>query len=448
MNDFTIFIIEDDKWYGELLEYHLANNPEYIVKRFTNGRDALANMYLKPCVVTLDYSLPDLSGEAVLKKIKQGYPETDVVMISGQEDVATAVNLLKEGAYDYIVKDDEARNRLWNIIIKIREHQAMRGEIEQLREEIGRKYDFENTIIGKSPAITKIYQLIGKACKTNITASISGETGTGKELVAKAIHYNSPRKKKNFIAVNMAAIPKELIESELFGHEKGAFTGAIASKNGSFEEANGGTLFLDEIGEMDMSLQAKILRAIQEREVVRIGGNKPIKLDVRILVATHKNLADEVRKGNFREDLYYRLLGLPIHIPPLRERGNDVLILAKHFADEFCKENKLPKLPLGQEAKQKLLKYPFPGNVRELKAIIELALVMADGSQIEPDDITFSALNEVPEVMMDEEMTLDDYNQKIIQSYLKKYDNNIVKVASKLGIGKSTLYRMRKNDEI
>ncbi|MCX6250476.1 MAG: sigma-54 dependent transcriptional regulator [Bacteroidetes bacterium] len=447
-NDFLIFIVEDDKWYGEFLEHHLTRNPDYVVRRYMNGKDCLANLHQKPNVITLDYSLPDLTGDEVLNKIKQFNPEIQVVIVSGQEDVATAIDLLKKGAYDYIVKDKDTRDRIWNVLMKIRENQDLKDQLEQLRVEVAQKYDFEKTILGKSPVITKLFTMIEKACKTNITVSISGATGTGKEMVAKAIHYHSTRQKKPFIAVNVAAIPKDLMESELFGYEKGSFTGAFARKIGKFEEATGGTIFLDEIGEMDLALQVKLLRVIQEKEVTRIGGKDLIKLDFRLIVATNKNLLDEVKKGNFREDLYYRLLGLPVHLPPLRERGNDILILAKHFADEFCKENNMKRFTFSTDAKEALLKYPYPGNVRELKAIIELSVVMANGEQLTADDISFSSVTDNSEISLEDELSLDEYYKKIINAFLKKYDNNMVLVAKKLGIGKSTIYRMRQNDQI
>jgi two-component system, NtrC family, response regulator AtoC len=246
----------------------------------------------------------------------------------------------------------------------------------------------------------------------------------------------------------MAAIPKDLMESELFGYEKGAFTGATARKAGKFEEANGGTIFLDEVAEMELSLQSKLLRVLQEREVTRLGGSDTVKLDIRFLVATNRDLAEEVRRGTFREDLYFRLLGLPIQLPPLRERGQDILILAKHFADEFCKENHLPKKSFTQEAKEKLLRYHYPGNVRELKAVMDLAVVLSDEDHLSPDDISFTAINKSSDFMVDESLTLDEYIRKIVKSYLEKYDDNLVLVAQKLGVGKSTLYRMRQNKEI
>jgi DNA-binding NtrC family response regulator len=285
-----------------------------------------------------------------------------------------------------------------------------------------------------------------KAVSTNITVSIDGETGTGKELVAKAIHYNSARKNKKFVAVNIAAIPKELIESELFGHEKGAFTGAASRRLGRFEDANRGTIFLDEIGEMDINLQAKLLRVLQEKEISRIGGNEVIKLDVRVIVATHKDLPEEVSKGNFREDLFYRLLGLPVHLPPLRERDNDIILIAKSLLRNFCKENRIPEIQISVAAQEKLMQYSFPGNVRELKSIIELAAVMCNGESINSDDLKFGNLARL-EKLLTEELTLRELNIKVIKYYLEKYDSNVKLVADKLGIGKSSIYRYLNNEQ-
>jgi two-component system, NtrC family, response regulator AtoC len=398
-------------------------------------------------VVTLDYSLPDCDGSEVLKKIKEHNPHIRVIVISGQEDVATAISLLKNGAFDYIVKDDDTKDRLWNSILHLREISDLKQEVESLKTQVGRKYDFSQMIIGKSEAIEKVFALIEKASKTNITVSVTGETGSGKEMIAKSIHYNSDRHKEPFVAVNVAAIPRELIESELFGHEKGAFTGAVTRRIGKFEEADKGTLFLDEIGELDINLQAKLLRVLQEREITRVGGNSVTKINLRIVVATHKNLLEEVKNKNFREDLYYRLIGLPIQLPALRERGNDILILAKHFIDAFCKENKLPKKTLSSEAQQKLMKYSFPGNVRELKSIMELAVVMADEDIIQPEHITLNTTASITD-LFSKEITLKQFESQIIQHYLDKYERDVLLVAKKLDVGKSTIYRMIQNGEI
>jgi DNA-binding NtrC family response regulator len=441
-----IFVVEDDSAYTKFLKYVLSLDPDYEVETFVNGKDFLGQLHRKPQIVTLDYTLPDLSGEKILKAIREFDTDISVIVISAQEKIGTAVELLKSGAYDYITKDEETKDRLLNSIKNARNKNLLIKEIGKLKQEITNKYDFEKSIIGSSPTIKKIYSLLEKAINSQITVSITGETGTGKELVAKSVHYNSKRKNKSFVAVNIAAIPSELIESELFGHEKGAFTGAANRRIGKFEEAEGGTIFLDEIGEMDLSLQAKLLRVLQEKELSRIGSNQIIKLDVRVIVATHRNLAEAVKSGTFREDLYYRLLGLPIHLPPLRERGQDIIILARHFLDAYSKENQLPKFKLSVEAQNKLLQYPFPGNVRELKSVMELCAVMADDQEILPDHINFnSAVGD--DTLLLNEMTLQQYTYRIIRSYLNKYDNNVLEVARKLGIGKSSIYRYLKDME-
>ena len=447
MESFKIFIVEDDPWYGEILAYHLGLNPDYKVTRYETGKQCLDNLSAKPDLVTIDFTLPDMRGDELFKKIKELNPAIPVIIISAQDEVSIAVALLKAGVNDYLVKDEATKDLLWNSVIRIRENQSLKKEVEQLREELGQKFAFNKTIIGQSEKLKKVFAMMDKGTRANINISITGETGTGKEVVAKAIHYNSSRKRKNFVAVNMAAIPKELVESELFGHEKGAFTGAIARKAGKFEEANGGTIFLDEIAEMDLSLQTKLLRVLQEREIIRVGGNEQVKLDVRLIVATHKNLAEEVTKGNFREDLYFRIMGLPIELPPLRERGNDILILAKYFADAFAKENKLGTIQFSKEAKDKLLKYAYPGNVRELKAIIELSVVMCEGNEIKPDDITFTSVKS-EEIFLQEEKTLRQYTCDIIRHYLKKHDNDVQETAKALDIGKSTIYKMIQEGEV
>ncbi|OWY20096.1 sigma-54-dependent Fis family transcriptional regulator [Sphingobacteriales bacterium UPWRP_1] len=447
MKNYCIFIVEDDAWYGQLLEYQLSLNPDYEIHRFTTAKDCLAQIYRKPNLITIDYSLPDMNGEKLFREVKNQLPDVPVIIISGQEDIGTAVGLLKMGVYDYIVKDENTKDLLWNSVIKARETAVLKQEVEELKQQLTQKYEFENIIKGNSSAVKQVFTLMEKAIRTNINVSVSGETGTGKELVARAIHFNSDRRKQPFVAVNMAAIPHELLESELFGHEKGAFTGAIARKIGKFEEANKGTLFLDEIAELDINLQSKLLRVLQERELVRIGGNEKVKLDVRLITASHKNLAQEVKSGNFREDLYYRIIGLPIELPPLRDRENDVLILAKYFLDEFCRDNKMPAIAISPQAKEKLRNYYYPGNVRELKAIIDLAAVMCNGKELLPDDITFTALKS-NEFLMSDEKTLRQYTVLIIEHFLKKYDHNVVKVAEKLDIGKSTIYKMIQDKEI
>jgi DNA-binding NtrC family response regulator len=442
-----IFVVEDDPAYTKFLKYVLSLNPDFEPVFFSTGRDCIDNLHKKPSIITLDYSLPDMEGEKVLKSIREFDPEISVIIISAQEKIGTAVELLKAGAFDYISKDEDAKERILNSIKNARNKNELIREIDRLKHEITVKYDFEKSIIGASPAIKKVFELIEKAVKTQITVSITGETGTGKELIAKAIHYNSKRKNKSLVAVNVAAIPKDLIESELFGHEKGAFTGAVSRRIGKFEEAEGGTIFLDEIGEMDLSLQSKLLRVLQEKELSRIGGNQVIKLDVRVIVATHRNLQEEVRDGKFREDLFYRLLGLPIHLPPMRDRGQDILLLSKFFIDQFVKDNGLKKIIITPSAQEKLMQYSFPGNVRELKSVIELAAVMSSENQITADDISFtSPIRE--DALLLKEMTLQEYTYRIIRTYLDKYDNNVLDVAKRLDIGKSSIYRYLKEMEL
>jgi two-component system, NtrC family, response regulator AtoC len=444
MENYSIYIVEADPWYGEVLAYHLGLNPDYKVTRFITARECLENMHLKPNLVTIDLSLLDMKGEDFYRKVKEFNPEAQVIVISSKEDKNVAENLLKIGVNDYLIKDEATKDLLWNTIIRIRQSQSLGDNEKYLGENLNTKVCFEKTFVGDSESLKKVFKMMDKAIGTNINVFITGETGTGKEVVAKAIHYNSNRKKYNFIAVNMTAIPRELMESELFGHEKGAFTGATCRKIGKFEEANGGTIFLDEIADMDMSLQSKLLRVLQEREVVRVGGNQNIAVDVRLLIATHKNLADQVRKGNFREDLYYRLMGLPIELPPLRDRGNDVLILAIYFIEQFSKENKLGSIILTQAAKNKLMQYNYPGNIRELKSVIELAAIMCEGGEIKVEDICFSSstTTTVKENFIVEEKSLRDYTNDIIRYFLKKYNNDVIATANKLDIGKSTIYKM------
>lgn len=447
MPQFKIFVVEDNAVYAKSMVHHLSLNPDNEVVAFFSGEELLSQMHRGPEVIFMDYSLPDYDGLALLRKLKEKWSAIPVVVVSGQEDVATAVALLKAGAYDYIVKDEDARERMWNAVNHIAENAALRRELAFLREEVNRRYDF-SSIKGSSQPIQAVFRLIEKAAQTNINVTICGETGTGKELVAKAIHFNSRFKQAPLVTVNIAAIPRDLLESELFGHEKGAFTGAVQQRIGKFEEAHGGTLFLDEIGELDLSLQAKLLRAIQEKEITRLGGNRVFRAEARIVVATHRNLAEEVKKGNFREDLYYRLLGLPINLPPLRERGQDIILLAKYFLDEFCQNNQWESKSLSAEAKNRLLRYSWPGNVRELKATIELAAVLSDAHQIDSQDLSLSEEADLLGPSMDQVLTLKEYNYRIITYYLEKYHHNVLKVAEKLDIGKSTIYRMLKDNNL
>lgn len=442
---FKVYIVEDDNWYRELLVHMATLNPDFEVKSFSNAKDFLKALPDNPDVVSLDFMLPDTEGIEVLQQIKRFNPEIEVLIVSQQDKIETALDLLKAGAYDYITKSPDTNERFINTLNHIFKNRTLKKQISRLEKEVNKKYSFENTIIGNSDQIKKIFHLMEKAASSSITVLITGETGTGKELVAKSIHFNSARKKEPLVTVNMAAIPHELAESELFGHEKGSFTGAVGQRIGKFEQARGGTLFLDEIAEMDLSLQAKLLRVLQEKELVRVGGEKTIKVDCRIIAATNKNLAEEVKKGNFREDLYYRIFGLTIDLPPLRDRKSDLLLIARHFIESFCKENNLPVVTLSKDAQKKLLQHPFPGNIRELKSCIELAIVMCNGHEIEESCIQLNNDFSIQSALV-EEKTLAEYEREIIKHFLNKYDRNVVHVANKLGIGKSTIYRMLKEN--
>lgn len=442
---YKIFIVEDNKLYSQVLKKQLVDN-HYQVKVFYNGRDCIASLDEQPDVITLDYTLPDMTGHEVLKEIQKKSPASNVIIISAQESINTAIELMKDGAYDYITKAADTREKLTNIIKNIYNSDQLKQENTRLKDAIKDHYNFRKLIKGNSREIDHVFSLMEKAVQTNISVSISGETGTGKELVAKGIHYNSARSSKPFIAVNVSAIPEGLVESELFGHEKGAFTGADFRKTGKFEQASGGTLFLDEIADLDLNIQAKLLRVIQERELVRLGGIETIPIDVRILTATHKNLTTMVNEGKFRQDLFYRLLGLPIELPPLRQRGNDIILLAKHFVNEFCRENNMQPKTITDDVKLLLRKYHYPGNIRELKAVMELACVMTNSEKIKPVHLNMS-VDENVHNLLSSEKTLEEYNFDIIKHFLTKYNQNVRLVAKKLGIGKSTIYRMLQRKE-
>ena len=442
----SIFIVEDDAVYSKVLAHFLSLNPDFRLRKFDSAKDFLKAVHEKPDIVTLDYTLPDSTGDKILSQIKEISPDTKVIVISGQGDIKIAVDLFRKGAHDYIVKDEDTQQRLWMAITNIRENITLKKELETLQEEVQKKYYFQKAIIGNSDCMKGVFKMIEKAAGKNITVSISGETGTGKDLVAKAIHFNSERKNFPFVPVNVAAIPRDLLESELFGHEKGSFTGAIARRIGKFEEANKGTLFLDEISEMDLAMQAKVLRVLQEQELSRVGSNELIKINVRIIVATNRILLEQVKKGRFREDLYYRLLGMPIQMPALRERGNDIILIAKHFIDQFCNDNNLQKKYLDVEAKKKLMFYSFPGNIRELKSVVELACVMSDSEEIKAEHIQTNGQSN--NVLQTDSLTLKQYTTKLIQHYLDVNNYDVLKVAQLLDIGKSTIYRMVSNNEL
>jgi two-component system response regulator AtoC len=386
---YKIFIVEDDEFLGSILKRALEKINDAEVHWFKAPEECLNNLHLNPDVVSIDYYLPGMTGLEMMEKIRNYNNTINCIIVSGQEKVDIVLELYKKGAVDYIMKDDNTVANFENSVKKIFDNLRLKKQVEILQEQIIDRNKYSN-IVGNSPSILKVLKMIQKVENNSIMVLISGESGTGKELVARAIHYGSPRNRKSFVTVNMGAIPADLIESELFGHEKGAFTDARERRIGKFEEAEEGTIFLDEIGEMDLFLQTKILRVLQEKEVTRIGSNKAIKLDVRVIAATNKNLSVEVKEGRFREDLFYRLQGFLIHLPPLRERGEDIIILSKSFLNTFCKENNMQMVSLSKEAIKMLLEYTWPGNVRELKAVIERGALLCENSTITLEDIVFA----------------------------------------------------------
>jgi len=442
---YSIFVIDDDLWMQKKLKHLLSINPEHQVEIFDNPKLLLSSLKEKPDLICVDLMLPSINGEELIEKILKINPTQDILVISSQEDISVAVELLKKGVKDYIPKNQNLSENLWKAVERIKENKRLKDKIQKLESKI-KNLDIPE-LSGNSKEIKHIKSLIYKVTTANITVLITGETGTGKELVAKAIHNHQSKFKGEFVAVNMSAIPDKLIESELFGHEKGAFTGADKLKKGLFEIAENGTLFLDEIAELDISLQAKLLRALQEKEIRRIGGSKRIPIKTRLIFATHKDLEQEVEKGKFREDLYYRILGFPIHLPPLRERSSDIYLLAKEFAEKFSKENKFDTPKFSRKAKEKILKYHYPGNVRELKSVIELACVLCNNQEITENDINFSSKK--PKFSITQQgKTLREYTNLIIQESLEKHHYDVKKVAQLLDIGVSTIYNLAKKNQV
>ncbi|MBK7910876.1 MAG: sigma-54-dependent Fis family transcriptional regulator [Bacteroidia bacterium] len=384
-----IFVVEDDQFIGNLIKKALEKMDNVDVTHFLTPEECLQQLHLNPDIVTIDYLLPGMNGLELMAKIKNYNADIHCIMVSGQDKLDVVIETYRQGAVDYIIKNDNAIVNLENSVRNLVKTVGLRQENESLKDLVIDRNKY-NTILGNSGSVMRVLRLIQKVEKSNIMVLVTGQSGTGKELVAKSIHYNSPRARKPFVTVNMGAIPADLIESELFGHEKGAFTDARERRIGKFEEANEGTIFLDEIGEMDLLMQTKLLRVLQEKEVTRIGSNKSIKLDVRVVAATNRNLAHEVKEGKFREDLYYRLQGFLIHLPPLLERGDDVVLLSKTFLNDFCKDNKLGPITLTKEAAKVLMEYKWPGNIRELKAVIERAAIMSENATIQPEDLIFA----------------------------------------------------------
>jgi DNA-binding NtrC family response regulator len=388
MKPTRVFLVEDDMMVAAIIEKKLSALPHIEITHFVTGEESLQALNDKPEIIIIDYNLPGIDGLTLLKQVKIYSPNSMVIVCSGQENLRIALNFQENGANKYIIKDELMLLNLETEVKNLTMHVTLRREVEFLQDQIIDRHRYSN-ILGNSQPILRVLRLIQKVEKNNMMVLITGQSGTGKELVAKALHYNSPRARKPFVVVNMGAIPTELIESELFGHEKGAFTDARERRIGKFEQAEGGTIFLDEIGEMEMGMQAKLLRILQEKEVTRIGSNKTIKLDFRLVAATNRNLAEEVKAGRFREDLFYRIQGFLIHLPPLHQRGDDILLLAKSFLKEFCEQNRLPQQTIEKDACKFMLDYKWPGNIRELKAVIERAALMAEDNRITVEELTF-----------------------------------------------------------
>ncbi|MBI5180894.1 MAG: sigma-54-dependent Fis family transcriptional regulator [Nitrospirae bacterium] len=440
-----ILIVDDEKNILQTLS-PILQDEGYEISTAENGTDALRFVREDaPVVVLLDIWLPDIDGIEVLKKIKEQQPEVIVIMMSGHGTIETAVKATKLGAYDFIEKPLSMEKV--SLIVK---HAIDRQRLEEdnllLRQKIEKKYE----LIGRSEKMEQLKEQIMIAGPSSSRVLISGENGTGKELVARSIHNESPRRGKPFVEVNCAAIPDTLIESELFGHEKGAFTGATAMKRGKFEQADGGTIFLDEIGDMSLATQAKVLRVLQEQEFQRVGGAKTIRVDVRVIAASNKNLKEEIKKGSFREDLFYRLNVIPLHVPPVRERKEDMPLLVEHFLMEFSREYGIKPKKIAEDVIKVFQEYNWPGNVRELKNIVERLMIMTKSPVIAISDIPKSLKGDISlqDAAAHEAKRYDsfkdavnDFEKEYITTILKENDWNISKTADALQLDRSHLHR-------
>jgi DNA-binding NtrC family response regulator len=453
MPDAKILVVDDEKLLRWSLDQNLSKEG-YTVITSEKGLDGL-NIYKEelPDITLLDIHLPDVSGITVLEGIKEINKHALVVMITAFGDVQTAVKTIKLGAYDFLEKPFNME-KLKILVGKALETVSLRKEVSQFRSQLSVKYGFDS-IIGQSDNMKSVFDLLAKIARSDAsTVFMQGESGTGKDLAAKVIHYQSLRSEKPFMEINCTALPETLVESELFGHEKGAFTDAKSMKKGLFELANGGTVYLDEIGDMMPGTQAKLLKVIENKAFKRIGGTKDIEVDVRIITATNKDMAEEVRNGNFREDLYYRLKVIPITIPPLRERGDDILFLAKYFIDGFNKEFKKNLKGLSKETSKSFIEYPWPGNVRELKNVIERAMILESEDHILPEHLPLEMSSK--EVMIQNVKGIDikippggidieEVEKELIRQSLDMTRGNQTKAAKLLSLTRDTLrYRMQK----
>jgi DNA-binding NtrC family response regulator len=421
----------------------------YIVDAVAAGEDALRLLSKQSYdVIITDLFLPGVSGIDILKHVKELSLPCNVILITGNASAETAVEAMKEGAFDYITKPLNFE-KLKVLVAKAVEKSHLVAENLYLRQQLRGKYKFEN-IIGNSSAIQSVFSRMEKILHTDSTVLILGESGTGKELVARAIHFNGQRKEKPFIPINCGAIPSELLESELFGHVRGSFTGAVSDKLGKFEVANRGTIFLDEIGTMPMHLQMKLLRVLQDQEVERVGATRRTKLDVRVISATNADIEERVRRGEFREDLYYRLNVIPVHLPPLRNRREDIPLLAKHFLRKICTDMRRPVLEITRDALRALEGYEWPGNVREMENVIERSVALTDGDIIDRHDLPpkiggaapekdlLPAL-QIPEEGLDLAETVAHIERTLIRQAMHKSGNIKARAAEMLNINRTTL---------
>ncbi len=449
MSQPKILVVDDDESLRRVTEVQLEEEG-YDVATAASGEEALQLLERAPHdLVISDLKMPGMSGVDLLREIRQRYPEVVVILLTAFGTVETAVEAMKLGAYDYVTKPVNP-DALRLIVGRALDHVRLREEVRSLRRSLDEKYGFEN-IIGRSPALLYILEAAARAAQTDATVLIRGETGTGKELLAKGIHFNSPRRSRPFITINCGAIPRELLESELFGHLKGSFTGAISHKKGKVEMADGGTLLLDEIGDVPLELQVKLLRLIQEREIEKIGEGRPIKVDVRIIAATHRNLQAMIEDGTFREDLYYRLNVIPLEIPPLRDRVEDIPELVKHFFELAKRKHRRGGLVLPETLMPYFTAYRWPGNVRELENVVERLVVLARGPQVTVDDLPESLRRERPVLgalqmeLPPHGVSLEAVEKELILLALRKHNWNQTHAARYLDISRKTLiYRMEK----
>jgi two-component system NtrC family response regulator len=447
----NLLVVDDEDSLRRVTQVRLLQ-AGYATDTAKDGEEALALLSRKSyALVITDMRMPGMSGLDLLRRIRAEFPETAVVVVTAFGTIESAVEAIKAGAYDYLTKPIEA-NALLLVVERALEHLRMRQEIHALRSSLDKKYGFEQ-IIGKSPALLYVLDVAARAAQSDSTVLVRGETGTGKELLAKAIHFASARREHPFVAINCGAIPRELLESELFGHVKGAFTGAVAHKKGKVEIADQGTLFLDEIGELPLELQVKLLRLVQEREVEKVGGTETQKVDVRIITATHRNLRAMVEDGAFREDLYYRLAVIELELPPLRERPDDIPELVQHFFVRAKQRLGRPDMVLPQSLLPWFVGYRWPGNVRELENIIERMIVLARGNELTVDDLPPQLRRErapQPDAfelnLPESGISLEAVERELILRALQKFDWNQSQAARYLDISRKTLiYRMEKH---